>query len=214
MSTDLRPVEDVPPPPPSPATLVHAVGATGCASCGAQMASDQHYCVNCGVRRGRARFTTESPAPAPAAAVASPLPAAPRSTAPTALIAGIGTLLLAMGVGVLIGRGAASDAPATAAKPQIITVGGAAATSTPAADARGTAARSGGKKNAKKGGPKVKTKVVRVTEQVKQQAAAAAAKTLGGSAPKDPTVDVGGSCQAGTAGCNDSGKFDGNFFGP
>jgi hypothetical protein len=29
----------------------------------------------------------------------------------------------------------------------------------------------------------------------------------------EPEVSVGGECEKGTAGCGDTGKFEGNFFG-
>ena len=77
-----------------------------CSACGAAMASDQRYCVECGERRGAARVPlmdglTERAREAPAARRA---PRRPRMSVDSTLIAGIGTLLLAMGVGVLIGR--------------------------------------------------------------------------------------------------------------
>ena len=69
---------------------------------------DQRYCVECGERRGdrgcrswtaRARRRPRRLAPPPAAAAAGR-----RAASGATLIAGVGTLLLALGVGVLIGR--------------------------------------------------------------------------------------------------------------
>jgi hypothetical protein len=60
---------------------------------------------------------------------------APRSNAVT-VIAGVGVLLLAMGVGVLIGRSGASAKPSTAAPPQVIV--GTTAAGGPAAGAQAT----------------------------------------------------------------------------
>ncbi|MFL5474017.1 MAG: hypothetical protein ACJ8AM_16805, partial [Gemmatimonadales bacterium] len=36
-------------------TPMPAVAPEACASCGAQLAGDQRYCLNCGARRGDAR---------------------------------------------------------------------------------------------------------------------------------------------------------------
>jgi hypothetical protein len=122
----------------------HSVGvAEPCQNCGAPMATDQRYCLECGNRRapmssvllggpprasepttaGRLVPETEPPRP-----VAGPL----RANNTLTLIAGVGVLMLAMGVGVLIGRAGAG--PKSAA-PQVISVGsgGPAATSTTAA---------------------------------------------------------------------------------
>src|SRR5689334_3867128 len=91
-----------------PTTEVHSplVAVTGenCPACGAHMAADQRYCLECGQRRGEARLPIveglrerkrEEPAP--------PAKRRPRLTPNGTLIAGVGTLLLAMGIGVLIG---------------------------------------------------------------------------------------------------------------
>jgi hypothetical protein len=89
-----------------PQLLATAVGDS-CANCGTRLASDQRYCVECGERRGKPRYSLSGPA-------ASTARQSPRSRSPRgarwsgngtlALIAGVGVLLMAMGVGVLIGR--------------------------------------------------------------------------------------------------------------
>jgi hypothetical protein len=134
-------------------------GTESCAHCGAPLARDQRYCLECGTPRtylsGMLLERLRTPAgqapagqaqPGAAGQVAQvpppngmvPYGAAASSSAWSrnnvlTLIAGIGVLLLAMGVGVLIGRSGGSSAAATPA-PQVITVGGAAgATSTGAA---------------------------------------------------------------------------------
>lgn len=89
--------------------------ATGtCGNCGAPLAPDQRYCLQCGERRmGMSSVLRSGPAtgPDPAAALvpASGLqpPPPPRSNTQT-IIAGVGVLLVAMGVGVLIGRSSVS----------------------------------------------------------------------------------------------------------
>jgi hypothetical protein len=131
------------------ASSSRSVGAAeSCAACGAALAPDQRYCLECGERRTPmssvllggvpARVDAQPPAAAtPPATPPSPpgapaAQAAPRGNTVT-VIAGVGVLLLAMGVGVLIGRSGGSKAPASA--PQVITVANA-----PAASSAGAAA--------------------------------------------------------------------------
>jgi hypothetical protein len=110
-----------------------------CERCGAPLADDQRYCLECGERGPQmsdllrtgmpAPAASEPPAPtrvAPAGAD-SPLAAARRSSTLN-LIAGIGVLLLAMGVGVLIGR--SGGARPSSAPAQVITLGSAAGSGT------------------------------------------------------------------------------------
>ena len=133
---------------PEPATVptesiaspAQPVGAPEpCSGCGAPLADDQRYCLECGERR----------APVSSAVLAGPPPTAmpppqpPSAPAPGArderdgagrgnavtVIAGVGVLLLAMGVGVLIGRSAGSRQTG-AATPQVISVSTAPASST------------------------------------------------------------------------------------
>ncbi len=100
-----------------------------CASCGAPLAGDQRYCLECGERRLQPSSVLLSGPPAqspPVAATAppaqSPPPDAPPRSGAVTLLAGVGVLLLAMGVGVLIGRSGGSSRPA-ATTPQVISVG-------------------------------------------------------------------------------------------
>jgi hypothetical protein len=114
--------------PTSPATV-----GEPCAVCGAPLAGDQRYCLECGERRTAMSSVllggppaAASPVP-PAAPPGSP-PSAPQDSAPRGnavlLLAGIGVLLLAMGVGVLIGRaGGGSSKQTAAATPQVINLG-------------------------------------------------------------------------------------------
>jgi hypothetical protein len=126
---------------------------TPCAHCGSSLADDQLYCLECGGRQVVARspfLDRFTPARPPAAAYPSGLPgtqgsaggAVGRSPGVTAF-AGLGVLLLAMGVGVLIGRSAAGRT--TTLPAQVITVGagaaGAAGVGTPlASEATGAGA--------------------------------------------------------------------------
>ena len=141
---------------------VHAptLGASGepCATCGALLAADQRYCLNCGARRTDARIAFKEilatngaavvgvegtagdyglarPAGAPSAGPTAGSPPRDGSGNRSALAAlgGLACLLLALGVGVLIGN-SGKDKTAAAPAPQVISVGGAAAgTSTGAA---------------------------------------------------------------------------------
>ncbi|HTA15857.1 MAG TPA: hypothetical protein VK781_13460 [Solirubrobacteraceae bacterium] len=107
-----------------------------CAQCSAPLADDQRYCLQCGEPRPHvsgplsAKPATEKPSQAPPLAPQSPsappgiagAPASGRNNS-LALIAGVGVLLLAMGVGVLIGRAGAGSAKAPPA--QVISLGAA-----------------------------------------------------------------------------------------
>jgi hypothetical protein len=192
------------------------VGATvgdRCAACGTPMATDQKYCLNCGERRGKARFPVGTNTAAPAVAApptASRPPKKQRLSSSTALVAGVGTLLLAMGVGVLIGRTDNNSSKNAAAPAQIITVGGSSGSSSAGAAAATTKVKA---KAAKAKGSK-KTKAAAKPTVNKQQAAkaqAAASKVLGSSKNlPPPTVTQG---QAGHGAGYTKGHFTGTFFG-
>lgn len=114
------------------------------------------------------------------------------------LIAGVGTLLLALGVGVLIGHDANSNTAQRASSPSVITVGGGGGAAAAAAPTVSSLAGGGGKKShAKKSGGNSGN-------------AFSGIKTVKALPP--PTVTIGGKCASGTAGCQ-GGKFTGNFFG-
>jgi hypothetical protein len=98
-----------------------------CVACGAPLASDQRYCVECGQRLGRARLPFMDDRARHGASTQPPRPQRVRMSANTTLIAGIGTLMLAMGVGVLIGRSAPGSAARSAGPVQVLTVPSAAA---------------------------------------------------------------------------------------
>jgi hypothetical protein len=167
------------------------------------MAADQHYCIECGQRRGNPRFpfmegvaqrSREQPTPQQ--------PRRPWLNANSTLIAGVATLLLALGVGVLIGRSSNGSSPKSAPV-QVLTVAGgagaagatgtAASTPTTSTPANSAAAAAAGAKNAKI--THTSTKGAFTTK-----------------APPPKVVTVGGSCSNGQKGCQ-GGKFTGNFFG-
>lgn len=144
-----------------------------CAACGAPLADDQRYCLECGERRmqmssvllsgppsGGELSQAQPPAMVPPANGSAPADGAGRGSAAT-VIAGVGVLLLAMGVGVLIGRSSASSKQ-IAAPAQVITVapssGGASTTpttttpTTPGASTKGGSSSKNGTSGAKKVG--------------------------------------------------------------
>jgi hypothetical protein len=200
-------------------TLVPATGEQ-CPACGALMAVDQRYCVECGQRRGDPRLPFMDAVVLMDTVVKGPRQAAPppppkkrrRMSANATLIAGIGTLLLALGVGVLIGRSGEHSGSTASSTPVVVKVpnGG--------GEATGATAQTGSSKGSSAGGSSAKA----------SKAATAAASKTGSSGqskatesflhpangvklPK-PEAKLGEKCSKGTAGCT-NGKFEGNFFG-
>jgi hypothetical protein len=102
--------------------------AASCPACGAPLAEDQRYCLQCGERRapissfllgtlqGPAR---QEPPAVPSGTTAQPAGEGGWRSSTAAVLAGVCALLLAMGVGVLIGRSAGSGKAAAPA--QVIT---------------------------------------------------------------------------------------------
>lgn len=190
--------------------LVTAGGGDRCTNCQAPLASDQRYCVNCGERRGKGRVTfaeVSSQAPAPPASV--PPHHQPRSLSSINFIAGVATLLLAMGVGVLIGQGINKNKviPAAAPTQQVIkVVGGGGGGSGGGGGAAATRHRS--RRHVSN------TPVLKLSKKVTNAVNNAATGVLGSGANNlaPATVQPGQTCKAGQAGCQ-GGKFTGNFFG-
>jgi hypothetical protein len=173
--------------------------ATGdqCPTCGAPVAGDQRYCVECGERQGRSRFALRDDHPA------APPPPAPRrrrlqASSATTLIAGVATLLVAMAVGVLIGHSGNDRTAATSPPVRVVTVPGAAAAAAPTATpAATTTTKSGDKSKQRKSGNDAKAKSGTATPK--------AVKT------PPPTVALG---SPGKGPGYKHGKFTGDFFGP
>lgn len=147
----------------------------------------------------------------PAEAPSPPAPARePRSrmTANASLIAGVATLVLAIGVGVMIGQSGDNSTPTAAAAPQIIKVGGG-GEETATASTAGSDSEVGGKSGkAKKGKAPEKA----IDSSGTSEAAAEVLKPAGDVKLPPPTVQQGGDCESGAAGC-EGGKFTGEFFG-
>jgi hypothetical protein len=206
---------------------IHAptLGAQGepCTSCGAPLAGDQRYCLECGARRTQARvafrdiLATGGAPPTGPGVVAAPVPDGPPARSGLAFLAGLLCLLLALGVGVLIGNSGDDATSATPLPAQVITVGGAAAapaatapaatTTAPAADASGTGSTAAKAKATKatkaaKGSAGSKADQSKVKDlnsssgadyQKKSQKLPKAVGTSGKPAPKDNKPAGGGS---------------------
>jgi hypothetical protein len=164
-----------------------------CPACDSTLAPDQRYCVECGERRGAPRlpFTDGATQHAQQAPNSQSRPGRPRSPVNSTLIAGIGTLLLAMGVGVLIGR-SGSGAALKSASPavQVVTIPSGAGAAAP--------------------GPEPQTPAS------KGAAASGAGATKPASTPAKKAAAAEKTVRVGTPGKGpgyQNGHFTGNFFG-
>jgi hypothetical protein len=200
-----------------------------CPNCGASLATDQRYCLACGQRRGDPRLpfmdavvfmeASKQPQPTSESATAHPPPPnrPPLLSANASLVAGVATLVLAIGVGVLIGRSGDSGSGNVAAQtPQIIRVGGggeaeSAAGAKEGKESAGSSGSAGGKgaTSATKKKAKEKTEIgksgtSKATEEVYEPAP--------GVKIAPPEQKIGGECDPGVAGCGKNGKFEGTFF--
>jgi hypothetical protein len=211
--------------PPTAQLGLAATTADHCANCGAPLAPDQRYCVNCGERRGKPRFALAEPVPemVETKTVTTGGRGASRGPRPSygvTLIAGIATLLLALGVGVLIGHNSAGSNNSKSASSQPLSINvnttGSSGAST-ATNGSGSSGSSGSSSSSKKSHGKGKSSTGSSASKPSSAAAnkanSAAQKVVGGSAPVAPaTVTQGASCSSGSAGCS-GGHFNGSFFG-
>ncbi|MDX6626224.1 MAG: hypothetical protein QOE56_1213 [Solirubrobacterales bacterium] len=137
-------------------------------------------------------------------------------SANASLIAGIATLVLAIGVGVLIGRSGDNGAATAAnAAPQIIKVGGGGEESSSSSEPT-EETKSGGKKGknkAKAGKSKKAEEKAETGSSGTSKAAEEILKPTGDVKLAPPKQELGGKCDKGTAGCSSGGEFDGSFFG-
>jgi hypothetical protein len=169
-----------------------------CSACGAAMAPDQRYCVECGQRRGPARVRSldglaQRAGQEPAARRP---PRRARTSVNSTLIAGVGTLLLALGVGVLIGR-SGNNTSAKAPPAQVVTIAGGGGTANTAPTGTTPQQPSAGAAKAAGSGA--------------ASAAASAKSASKGSAAPLKAVKVGA---PGKGPGYQHGHFTGNFFGP
>lgn len=202
--------------PELPATQIQTSAAQGgdqCASCRAPLATDQRYCLECGQRCGDPRLpfmdavvlmdAVQRPPQAP-----PPPPKKKRSgiSPNAALIAGVGTLLLALGIGVLIGRSGHQEVANTApAAPIVIHSGGGGEEAATASKAKATTG--GAAANAKT--KKQKAAAAKAAEA--HPAAEEVIKPAPGVNLAKPKTQLGDPCSDGEAGC-ENGKFEGTFF--
>jgi hypothetical protein len=218
------------PPPDEAPTSQLLSGAVGdrCTNCGAPLASDQRYCIQCGERRGKSRFSPASMTSQPVQTTTTTAsrgsdPSPRRQPSGATVVAGIATLVLALGVGVEIGRIAnnSNNSNAKAPAAQVITVnGGGGASSAQTTTAAGGGANAAAKHHHAAPPPKTEAKkaqqaakAVKPTQQAVQKASHAASSVLGGGGgQQNNTVTSGASCASGSAGC-EGGHFTGNFFG-
>jgi hypothetical protein len=172
----------------STSTLISVAGER-CPACGSPLATDQRYCIDCGERRGEPRLPLMGgPTPPPA-----PRAREPRGASAAALIAGVATLLVALAVGVLIGRSGQRPVAANSPSYRVVTVPAAGGTTAAAATATPSAVAT--------------TTVAKALKKAKKAATPPPQK----AATPPPTVKVG---QKGHGRGYKNGKFTGDFFGP
>jgi hypothetical protein len=213
-------------------------GNESCPTCGAQMAADQRYCLNCGHRRGEPRlpfmdavvFMESMSSPGGAAGTPPPPPPSEpksRMNANAALIAGVATLVLAIGVGFLIGRSGHENSGSSQAQApvQVIEVPGGGGSGTVEAAPEESATAGGGSTKAKssnngkssgKGAKSAKSSEAKEgSAQEKQVAKEKTDEVLHTEegVELETEVEVGGKCKAGAAGCGKNEEFTGEFFG-
>jgi hypothetical protein len=140
-----------------PAATTQILGKEGepCRECGAPLAADQRYCLNCGRRRGEPRIDFRRyDAPPVQAQGAEPPPATEekpsRDYTPLAAVGGIAVLGVMLLIGVLIGKG--DSGGTTPAPAPVVLQGGGAEAGTTAAHEGGGGAKAGSKPAKSKGG--------------------------------------------------------------
>jgi hypothetical protein len=177
-----------------------------CGSCGAPLTPDQRYCVECGQRRGRSRVEFMDrivPAAEPAKEPVSER-RLPRFSPNAALIAAVGTLILAMGVGVLIGRWATSEKGGST-QVKLVNLGGA-TTGTGSATPTTTGSEATSPTTSGTSTPTKSTSTSTSTSKAKASKAGAES-----TKPKAKVVKLGS--KGSGAGYNKKKEFTGEFFG-
>ena len=211
--------------PDAPTRDLTAVPTAGsgdrCSNCGAPLAHDQRYCVQCGERRGQSTFPQAQPATdvRSSRVRSTRAPRQPRLSSGATLVSFVGVLLLAIGLGVLIGHlGKSTPAPKASSTPPVTILqqgggGGTSAAATPAVTTASSPTSAPRHVTSATKKVQAKEKAVAASKAVQKKATQAAGKVLGNSNNlPPPTVTTGGKCSNGQAGCQ-GGKFTGNFFG-
>lgn len=197
-------------------------GGDQCANCGAPLAGDQRYCLQCGQRRGDPRLpfmdavvlmdavqrSQQGPPPPP------PAKKQRSGISPNAaLITGIGVLLLALGLGVLIGRSGDNSTTASApAAPQVITVNEGGGGSGGGNNEGGGGSTKGASTGSTKAPKSKQEKAAKAKEAETQAGAEEVLKPEGDVKLPPAKVQPGGKCESGASGCK-NGEFTGEFFG-
>lgn len=171
-----------------------------CAACGVPVASDQRYCVECGQRLGGARLPFMDDPARHSGRSSAQAPAKARLSVNSTLIAGVGTLLLAMGIGILIGR--SSPTSSKASPVQYVTAPG---TGVVGATGSSTAAGSGTETT-----PSTESSSSSGDSSKSSKSIKPAAKTSKLKFPPPKVVTVG---SPGKGPGYEKGHFTGNFFG-
>lgn len=218
MDPSEAPIPIVPPSPPATAAPIQSSAVAGgdhCPSCGAQLATDQRYCLECGHRHGDPRLPFMDAVVLMDAVrrPQQPPPPPPRKSRKgispnAALITGVATLLLALGIGVLIGKSGNDTVASAPEAPRVITVngGGGGEEAATASNAKTTTGGSGK-------APKSKQAKAKALKEAEAHPAAEEVLKPAGDVKLPPaTVEPGDKCEAGAAGC-EGGEFNGNFFG-
>lgn len=169
-------------------SLLGGPGTDRCSECGAELAADQRYCVECGTRRGRPRFTLPAGAAAAGAQPAAVAAQQPFNRSPLGgpmLLLALVAVLVALGIGVLIGNATSTIT---------VRVAGATTTTGPSGASSPTSSTSSG------GGA------------TGTGSSGGTSTGTGSTGSSSSTPKVGSKCTNGTPGCQ-NGKFTGNFFG-
>jgi hypothetical protein len=142
----------------------------------------------------------------------------PFMSANASLVAGVATLILAIGVGVLIGRsGDSGPSNAASQAPQIIRVGGGSVETEAGASGAASKGTAAGKGKSSAKGPtsatkKKAAKKLETTSSGATKATEEAYPTAPGVKLAKPEQKIGGKCDPSVAGCGKNGKFEGTFF--
>ncbi len=183
------------------------------------MAADQRYCLECGQRRGDPRLPfmdavvlMDTVIKGPQRASAAPATRRRRWSPNATLIAGIATLLLALGVGVLIGHSGSHGSTPASTAPVVVKVPGGTEASASSAKT-GSGSKSSGSGGASKAAKSSAGARAATGSSGQSHATEEVLKPAKGVKLPPPAAKLGEKCSKGVSGCK-GGKFTGEFFGP